>query len=83
MEISTIDVKTTFLYSPMKETIYFKPPPSLSPNFMPALVKLHKCLFELRQAAYEWRQILDLTWKGLGFLQLKTDACVYQHYGEP
>jgi len=40
LDISTIDVKTAFLYSPIKETIYLKRPPGLSPNIMPNVVKL-------------------------------------------
>ena len=55
LEISTIDVKTAFLYSPMKETIYLRRPSGLSPKVMSPLVKLNKCLFGLRQTAHEWR----------------------------
>jgi len=61
----------------MKETIYLKRPPGLSPNIMPSLVKLNKCLYGLRQAAHEWRKLLDSILKGFGFNELKTDACVY------
>ena len=49
----------------------------LSPNIMPSLVKLNKGFYGLRQAAHEWRLLLDSTLKGFGFTQLKTDACVY------
>ena len=77
MEISTVDIKTAFLYSPIKEIIYLKRPPGLSPNIMPNLVKLNKCIYGLRQAAHEWRILLDSTLKGFGFTQLKTDACIY------
>ena len=45
---------------------------------MPSLVKLNKGFYGLRQAAHEWRLLLDSTLKGFGFTQLKTDACVYQ-----
>ena len=79
MEISTVDIKTAFLYSPIKETIYLKRPPGLSPNIIPSLVKLNKCHYGLRQTAHdEWRLLLDSMLKGCGFTQLKTDACVYQ-----
>jgi len=44
---------------------------------MPSLVKLNKGFYGLRQAAHEWRLLLDSTLKGFGFTQLKTDACVY------
>jgi hypothetical protein len=52
-DMARIDVKTAFLCSPIKETIYLKPPPGLSPNIMPPIVKLNKCLYGLRQAAHE------------------------------
>ena len=67
MEISTVDIKTAFLYSPIKETIYLKRPPGLSPKIMPSLVKLNKYLYGLRQAAHEWRLLLDSTLKGFDF----------------
>jgi len=39
LEISTIDVKSTFLYSLIKEIIYLKRPQGLSPNIIPNIVK--------------------------------------------
>jgi hypothetical protein len=77
-EMASIDVKTAFLYSPIKETIYLKRPPGLSPHIMPPIVKLNKCLYGLRQAAHEWRNLLDTTLKTMGFSQFKTDACIYK-----
>ena len=76
--MASIDVKTAFLYSPIKETVYLKRPPGLSPNIMPPVVKLNKCLYGLRQAAHEWRNLLDMSLKALGFSQFKTDACIYK-----
>ena len=67
-----------FLYSPMKETIYLKRHPELSPNIMPSLVKLNKFLYGLRQTAHEWQLLVDSTVKSFGFTKLKTDACEYQ-----
>jgi len=64
--------------SPIKETVYLKRPPGLSPNIMPPIVKLNKCLYGLRQAAHEWRNLLDMTLKTLGFHQFQTDACLYK-----
>jgi hypothetical protein len=78
LEMASIDVKTAFLYSPIKEIVYLKRPPGLSPNIMPAVVKLNKCLYGLRQAAHEWRNLLDKTLKSQGFSQFKTDACIYK-----
>ena len=77
LEISTIDVKTAFLYLPIKETIYLKRPTGLSPNIMQNIVKLKKCIYGLCQAAHEWTNLLDRTIY-FGFIQLKTDECVYK-----
>jgi hypothetical protein len=78
LEISSIDVKTAFLYSPIQELLYLKRPPGLSATVMPPIVKLNKCIYGLKQAAYEWRHLLDKTLKQLGFTQLLTDACLYK-----
>ena len=75
-EMASIDVKTAFLYSPIRETVYLKRPPGLSPNIMLTVVKLNKCLYGLRQAAHEWRNLLDKSVKTLGFTQFKTDASI-------
>jgi Reverse transcriptase (RNA-dependent DNA polymerase) len=44
LEVVSIDVKTSFLYSPIKETVYLKRPPGLSINIMTQIVKLNKPL---------------------------------------
>ena len=44
---------------------------------MPPIVKLNKCIYGLRQAAFEWRLLLDTTLKQMGFLQLQSDKCIY------
>ena len=75
-ETASIDVKTAFLYSPMNQLVYLKRPPGLSPNIMPDVVKLNKCLYGLKQA-FEWQNKLDITLKEFGFTQLKSDECLY------
>ena len=76
-ETASIDVKTAFLYSPMKQLIYLRRPPGLSSTVMPDIVKLNKCLYGLKQAAHEWLQLLDTTLKLFGFKQVKSDECLY------
>jgi len=46
---------------------------------MPGIVKLNKCIYGLRQAAHEWRNLPDRTIKTFGFIQFKTDECVYKY----
>jgi hypothetical protein len=67
-----------FLYSSIKETVYLQRPLGWSPNIVPSLVKFNICLYSLRHAAHEWRQLLDSSLKRFGFVQLKIDACVYK-----
>jgi hypothetical protein len=50
LEISSIDVKTAFLYSQIQELLYLKRPPGLSSSIMPPIVKLNKCIYGLKQA---------------------------------
>jgi len=56
--ISRIDIKTAFLYSPLKEILYVKRPPGLDPAIMPPIVK---SIYGLKQTAFEWRFLLDTT----------------------
>ena len=78
LKISSIDVKTAFLYSSIQELLYLKRPPGLSSTVMPPSIKLNKCIYGLKQAKYEWRHLFDTTIKQFGFTQLLTDACLYK-----
>jgi hypothetical protein len=78
LEISSIDVKTAFLYSLLQEELYLRRPPGLGDDIMPQVVRLNKCIYGLRQAAFAWRQLLNTTLLKLGFTMLQTDNCVYK-----
>ena len=63
-EIHHMDVKTTFLYPELKETVYMTPPegygeflPDQKP--IPKMLKLLKCLYGLKQASFEWYNHID------------------------
>jgi hypothetical protein len=45
---------------------------------MAPLVHLNKCIYGLKQAAYEWRRHLHQSLLSLGFIQNRSDACVYR-----
>jgi hypothetical protein len=77
LELESIDVKTAFLYSSIKEEIYLKRPHGIGDDIMPPVVKLNKCIYGLKQAAYEWKNNIHATLVHLGFTQLLTDNCVY------
>ena len=74
LHLSSIDIKTAFLYSPIKEVLYLRRPHGIDP----LLVKLQKCIYGLKQAAIEWRLLLDTTLKSIGFLQLQSEKCIYK-----
>ena len=76
--LSSIDIKTAFLYSPIKEVLYLRRPTGLDPSLMPPLVKLNKCIYGLKQAAFEWRILLDTTLRSIGFIPLQSDKCIYK-----
>jgi len=50
----------------------------LDPTLMPPIIKLNKCIYGLKQAAFEWRLLLDTTiyLKSFGFTQLQTNKCI-------
>jgi hypothetical protein len=77
LELESLDIKTAFLYSFLREDIYLKRPKGVGDDLMPPIVKLNKCLYGLKQAAFEWKNNIHTTLIALGFTQLLTDRCVY------
>jgi len=59
-EMASIDIKTAFLYSSLKETVYLKRPPGLSLTIMPPVVKLNNVKHGLRQAAHRFYPIQNI-----------------------
>jgi len=49
----------------------------LDPTLMPPIVKLLKCIYGLKQAAFGWRLLLDTTLKSFGFIELQTEKYIY------
>jgi hypothetical protein len=77
MHFASLDVKTAFLYSDLHEEIYMRRPPGLTDKHMPALVRLRKCIYGLKQAANAWRKHLHDSLVSLGFHACVSDSCVY------
>lgn len=69
------DVKTAFLNGSLDEEIYMKPPPGFVDNNN--VLKLHKSLYGLKQAARVWNQTLHKAMFNAGFRQSKFDECLY------
>jgi hypothetical protein len=78
LEIFSFDVASAFLHPLINEEIYLRRPPGMTDFHMAPLVKLNKCIYGLKQAAYEWRKHLHNSLIQLGFIQNRSDACVYR-----
>lgn len=74
--VQQYDVKTAFLNGTLNEEIYLKPPA----NYKTAnvVLKLHKSLYGLKQAARVWNQTLHKAMIRAGFIQSKFDECLYK-----
>jgi Reverse transcriptase (RNA-dependent DNA polymerase) len=73
--IYQFDVKTAFLNGHLDEEIYLKPPPGT--NVGSKVMRLHKSLYGLKQAAYSWNKTLNLAMSEAGFTQSKHDECLF------
>jgi len=84
MLIECVDVKTAFLYPPLKpgELIYMRRPKGLTDADMPAVVRLTKCVYGLPQASAYFRAHSDSTLRAFGALPTPEDDCVYT-YDDP
>ena len=80
-EIHTVDVKTAFLHSVLKEEIYIDIPDGY-PNAnalrsQGKVLKLLKCLYGLKQSPREWNNDLDQFLRSLKFEPCQSEPCVY------
>ena len=71
----TFDVKTAFLYGNIQENLYMKMPEGYDVDGK--ICKLKKALYGLKQAPAMWNQRLKEFLKKHGFIQLKTEQCVF------
>ena len=74
--VKQYDVKTAFLNGTLKEEIYMKYPPGYCDS-SDKVLKLHKSLYGLKQAARVWNQTLNSSMTEAGFQQSKNDECLY------
>ena len=81
MLIESVDVKTAFLYPPLKpdEIIYMRRPKGLSDSDMPPVVRLKKCVYGLPQASAYFRAHSDATLRAFGAMPTPEDDCVYTY----
>ena len=79
MEMELIDVRSAFLYSPLKddEIIYMRRPPGLNDSHMPKLVRLKKCIYGMKQASAYFHAHSDAVLKSFGCVPTAEDDCCY------
>ena len=79
MILESVDVKTAFLYPPLKpdEVIYMRRPAGLTDSDMPEVVQLTHCVYGLATASAYFRDHSDATLKGIGFKPTISDPQVY------
>lgn len=75
--VQQYDVKSAFLNGPLSEEIYLKSPPGSTDTNK--VLKLHKCLYGLKQAARVWNHTLHKAMTAEGFSQSKYDECLYTY----
>ena len=77
-----MDVTLAYLYGPVDADIYLTKPEGLEEIMKDPLpknpvCKLQKSLYGLKQSGHIWNQTLVKSLKGWGFVQLKTDPCLF------
>ena len=76
--MSSIDVKTAFLYGELGEELFMEQPEGFKKKGQEYKVFcLKKALYELKQAALQWWQALDKSMEAMGFKHLKADSGVF------
>ena len=78
-EMESVDVKTAFLHSPLKndEIIYMRRPPGLTDEHMPEIVQLKKCIYEMPQASAYFHEHSDKVLRSFDCMPISEDDCVY------
>jgi len=79
MYLESVDVKTAFLYPPLKEdeVIYMRRPAGLTDADMPEVVQLTHCIYGLPSASAYFRTHSDEVLKKIGFNPTISDPQVY------
>jgi transposase InsO family protein len=78
-ELHQLDVNNAFLYSVLDEEVYMVFPPGY-PGPKGKCLLLRKSIYGLKQAGRNWFTNLRNELLRLGFVQLKSDPCVYVHH---
>eukprot|EP00873_Tetraselmis_striata_P007793 jgi/Tetstr1/428057/TSEL_018113.t1 len=81
--IHQVDVDTAFLYAPVEEEIYMRPPPGYEQydaKGRPMVLRLLKSMYGLKQSPRNWHNTLHKFLVCYGFQQLKSDPGAYVYW---
>jgi hypothetical protein len=75
-EIDSFDAKRAFLWGKLREDVYMRQPPGFE-NGASLVCHLLSSLYGLKQAAYDWYELLRAVLIHLGFLRCEADYAVF------
>ena len=76
-QVTSWDMSSAFLNTPIEEDIYVQPPPEVYQHRPRVIWKFHRALYGLRTSPKMWREHLHSTLPRLQLQQLKSDRCVW------
>ena len=76
-QVTSCDISSAFLNTPIEEDIFVQPPPEVYQDRPQVVWKLHRALYGLRTSPKMWQEHLHATLQGIGLHQLKSDRCVW------
>lgn len=78
LEMRQVDIKTAFLNGPLEEEIYLQQPEGfIIPGQEDKVLRLHKCIYGLKQASHVWEMHFTGYLKQQGFIQSEADPCLF------
>lgn len=78
LDMHQLDVVSAYLNSKRDEELYMEQIPGFDDG-LGTVLKLKHSIYGLKQVANIWNCTLDAKLKGLGYMRLLTDSCVYKH----
>lgn len=79
-ELDCFDAKRAFLWGKLQEDVYMRQPPGferLGDDFARLVCHLLSSLYGLKQAAYDWYELLREVLTSLGFLRCEADYAIF------
>jgi hypothetical protein len=73
----SFDVSSAYLYSPIDEEVYVKPPTELRPNLKGKVLRLKKALYGTKQAGRCWWLHFKTILENLNFSALEVESSLY------